>query len=242
MKSLLLLALYVLLIVCAACTNLDDPFEGVTADQVFTLEVKPRSGDTEAILSADGRSALECVVKLNDKVALYSRVVVTVASDDMMLSLTGATTGATGSLTLPFAGQQTSFYAIAPRNYQEEVRLSVSSGNVRTIATIKLREVLPNRVDVNPTLLRTAPGTPFSFTTTLVDTLLISRAVSGKLPVQFDVLSPAKAPRLPIGRSVAQADGSASVITTVALPDTGTFHYRARVLGVYSQPFTIKCQ
>lgn len=94
--------MFVLLIASAACTKLGDPFEGVIAGQVFTLEVKPRPGETEAILPADGRSALECVVKLNDDVALYSHVVVTAASDDIMLSLTGAITGATGSLTLPF--------------------------------------------------------------------------------------------------------------------------------------------
>lgn len=236
-------AFALLLATAPGCTKLDDPFEGVTTADVFTLTLVPPQGASEATLPADGRSALQCTVKLTDANALFSQIVVTAASDDMLLSLTGSATGATGSLTLPFAGRETQFYALAPRDFHETVRLNVSSGNVRQVAVIKLVEVRPNRIDVAPAVLQAKPGTPFSFVTTLSDTLLVPRAVSGLLPVQFDLLSTtAGSPRLPLGRSMAQTDGTAIVTTTVTLADTGTFRFRARALGVNSQPFVVRCR
>ena len=238
-----LLSLIGLLLAAQGCTKLDDPFEGVNTADVFTLTLVPQAGTAEPLLTADGRSALQCIVRLNDEKALFSQLVVTAASDDMLLSLTGSATGATGSLTLPFAGRETQFYALAPRDFHETVRLNVSSGNVRQVAIIKLLESRPNRLDVNPAVLQAKPGTPFSFVTTLSDTLLTPRAVSGLLPVQFDLLSTtAGSPRLPLGRSAAQTDGTATVTTTITLPDTGTFRFRARALGVVSHPFVIRCR
>ena len=243
MQTLRLKILACLFLSSAACTKLDAPFEGVTTADVFTLTLVPPSGATEATLPADGRSALECVVELEDKNALYSHVVVTAASDDMLLSLTGSPTGATGSLTIPFAGRTSRFYALAPRDFHETVRLNVSSGNLRQVKVIKLTAVLPNRIDVTPAVLQATAGTPFSFVTTLSDTLLVPRAVSGLLPVQFDLLSStAGALLLPLGRSVAQANGTATVTTTVTLADTGTFRFRARTLGLRSQPFMVRCR
>lgn len=243
MLTIRLLAIAGLLLGGTACTKLNAPFEGVTTADVFTLTPQLPAGQTEALLPADGRSALEYVIKLEDKNALFSQLVVTASSDDVLLSLTGSPTGATGSLTIPFAGRESRFYALAPRDFRESVRLSVSSGNVRQVAIIKLTEVRPNRIDVTPAVLQATAGTPFSFVTILSDTLLTPHAISGGLPVQFDLLSTtAQAPRLPLGRSVAQPNGTASVTTTVTLADTGTFRFRARTVGVYSQPFIIRCR
>jgi len=232
-----------LLVTVVGCTKLDDPFEGVTTDKIFTLTLESQPGASEVILPADGRSALKCTVQLKGENTLFSQIVVTAASDDMLLSLTGSAVGATGSLTLSFAGSEAHFYALAPRNFHETVRLNVSSGNIREVAIVKLAEARPNRIDITPAVMQATPGTPFSFVTMLSDTLLAPRAVSGLLPVQFDLLSTtAGSPRLPLGRSVAQADGTATVTTTIILADTGTYRFRARTLGIHSQPFVIRCR
>lgn len=244
MQTLQLITLACVLLSTTGCTKLDAPFQGVTAANIFALTLVPSPGKTENTLPADGRSALECVISLKNENTLYSQVVVTAASDDMLLSLTGSATGATNTLIVPFAGRESRFYALAPRDFHETVRFNVSIGNVRQVMVVNLTEVFPSRIDVTPAVIQATAGTSFSFITTLSDTLLVPKAVSGLLPVQFTLLSTTtkSTPRLPLGRSVAQADGTATVTTTVTLADTGTFRFRARVQGVGSQPFVVRCR
>lgn len=231
------------------CSKLDDPFAGVKATDVFDLQATLPSGakatEAETTLLADGHSVLAYTITLKDDAALFSQLAVTAASDDLMLSLTGSATGAMNTLSIPFAGRQSVFYAIAPRNFQADARLTVSSGNVRQVAIIKLKEAAPNWLNVTPAVLRATVGTPFTFVTTLSDNSLTPRAVSGQLPVTFTA-SPATAtttnPLIPYGRSVAQTDGTATVSTTITFYTAGTFRYQANVLGVQSAPFTIECQ
>jgi hypothetical protein len=242
MKSLFYLLLLASL---TTCTNLDDPFAGVNPENVFSLSIGNSKTTADDRLLADGRDAVPCLLKLNPNVALYDFVSVTVSSDELRFSLSGTGNGATNSLIVPFSGQESTFYAIAPRNFSEQVSFMVNIGNARQIGTIELHAVVPNRLDVTPNLLRTSPSTAVSFTVTLADTSLNGRAISGRLPVIFERLSPA-GPAIPVARSVAQDDGTATVTANVMPTDTGTFRYRARldppnsVRKIYSPVITIK--
>lgn len=238
--------IFLLLFGCSACTNLDDPFAGVTADQVFELQVMKSDGTTsESILPADGHSVLMCKVSVKSNVALYSQLSVTAASDELTVSATGSPNGGLHTLNVPFASNEAIFYLVAPRDFQESAFLSVTVGKVHTVKPITLTTVNPTQLDVTPTTLRASVGTPFSFVTTLSTTTQPPQAVSGRLRIQFVPTDPAKPiPPLFPGLSVAQTDGTATVTTTTTLGDTGTYRCYASTLqgGVRSRPFVIRCR
>ena len=226
---------------CAACTKLDDPYAGVAAEEVFELQVNP--GGADQVLLANGRAAMVCKVLVKDRAALYSQNPITVNSDALTFSSTGLAAGSTSTLTVPLIGRTGTFYVIAPRNFGDRAQFVVSFGTAQITGGVPLKASVPNRLDIAPLRLNAKVGTPVSFTTTLTDTAFVPQPISGKLQVQFDPVAPTPGTARPlVGSSVAQSDGSATVLTSFVATDTGTYRFRARVLGVRSPELVIRCR